>query len=81
MEGGGSIPNALHIHLMDDSIDSFVAGSEYFHQFRTLLHIARPNRLTGVLSHETGYIGGGHLYKGTEDAQRRGIEEIIAMAD
>ena len=43
-------------------------------------HADTPNQLIGVLSHETGHIAGGHLYKGAEAMHNASIEEIIAMA-
>ncbi len=77
----GLDPDAVHIYLVsDNSINSFVAGGQnIFINSGLLLHADTPNQLIGVLSHESGHIAGGHLYKGAEAMHNASIEEIIAM--
>ena len=81
-KAAGLDPDAVHVYLVsDDSINSFVAGGQnIFINSGLLLHADTPNQLIGVLSHETGHIAGGHLYKGVEAMHNASIEEIIAMA-
>jgi predicted Zn-dependent protease len=77
----GLDPDAVHIYLVaDDSINSFVAGGQnIFMNSGLVLRAKTPNQLIGVLSHETGHIAGGHLYKGAEAMHNASIEEILAM--
>jgi predicted Zn-dependent protease len=77
----GLDPDAVHVYLVaDDSINSFVAGGQnIFINSGLVLRAKTPNQLIGVLSHETGHIAGGHLYKGAEAMHNASIEEIIAM--
>ena len=77
----GLDPDAVHVYLVsDDAINSFVAGGQnIFINSGLILRADTPNQLIGVLSHETGHIAGGHIYKGAEAAHNAGIEEIIAM--
>jgi len=77
----GLDPDAVHIYLVaDDSINSFVAGGQnIFMNSGLVLRAKTPNQLIGVLSHETGHIAGGHLYKGEEAMHNASIEEILAM--
>ncbi|MBV8122161.1 MAG: M48 family metalloprotease [Alphaproteobacteria bacterium] len=81
-KAAGLDPEALHVYLVsDDSINSFVAGGQnIFINSGLLLRADKPNQLVGVLSHETGHIAGGHLYKGAEAMHNASIEEILAMA-
>jgi predicted Zn-dependent protease len=81
-KAAGLDPDAVHVYLVgDDSINSFVAGGQNIFINSGLLKRAdTPNQLIGVLSHETGHIAGGHLYKGAEAMHNASIEEIIAMA-
>ncbi len=81
-KAAGLDPDAVHVYLVsDDSINSFVAGGQnIFINSGLLLHADTPNQLIGVLSHETGHIAGGHIYKGAEAMHNASIEEIIAMA-
>ena len=80
-EVAGLTSSAMHVYLVDDdSINSFVAGGQnIFINSGLLLRAKTPNQLIGVLSHETGHIAGGHLYKGAEAMHDASIEEIIAM--
>jgi len=80
-KAAGLDPDALHVYLVsDDGINSFVAGGQnIFINSGLLLRADTPNQLIGVLSHETGHIAGGHLYKGAEAMHNASIEEIIAM--
>jgi predicted Zn-dependent protease len=77
----GLDPDAVHVYLVaDDSINSFVAGGQnIFMNSGLVLRAKTPNQLIGVLSHETGHIAGGHLYKGAEAMHNASIEEILAM--
>jgi predicted Zn-dependent protease len=77
----GLDPDAVHVYLVsDDSINSFVAGGQnIFMNSGLVLRAKTPNQLIGVLSHETGHIAGGHLYKGEEAMHNASIEEILAM--
>ena len=77
----GLDPDAVHVYLVaDDSINSFVAGGQnIFMTSGLVLRAKTPNQLIGVLSHETGHIAGGHLYKGAEAMHNASIEEILAM--
>jgi len=77
----GLDPDAVHVYLVaDDSINSFVAGGQnIFMNSGLVLRAKTPNQLVGVLSHETGHIAGGHLYKGEEAMHNASIEEILAM--
>jgi predicted Zn-dependent protease len=81
-KAAGLDPDAVHVYLVaDDSINSFVAGGQNIFINAGLLKRAdTPNQLIGVLSHESGHIAGGHLYKGAEAMHNASIEEIIAMA-
>ncbi|MGH7060287.1 MAG: M48 family metalloprotease, partial [Stellaceae bacterium] len=80
-KAAGLDPDAVHVYLVaDGSINSFVAGGQnIFINSGLLLRAKTPNQLIGVLSHETGHIAGGHLYKGAEAMRNASIEEIIAM--
>jgi predicted Zn-dependent protease len=80
-KAAGLDPDAVHVYLVsDDAINSFVAGGQnIFINSGLLLRADTPNQLIGVLSHETGHIAGGHLYKGAEAMKNASIEEIIAM--
>ncbi len=80
-KAAGLDPAAVHVYLVsDDSINSFVAGGQnIFINSGLLRHADTPNQLIGVLSHETGHIAGGHIYKGAEAMHNASIEEIIAM--
>jgi predicted Zn-dependent protease len=80
-KAAGLDPDAVHVYLVsDNSINSFVAGGQnIFINSGLLSHTDVPNQLIGVLSHETGHIAGGHLYKGAEAMHNASIEEIIAM--
>ena len=77
----GLDPDAVHVYVVgDDSINSFVAGGQnIFINSGLVLRAKTPNQLIGVLSHETGHIAGGHLYKGAEAMHDASIEEILAM--
>jgi predicted Zn-dependent protease len=77
----GLDPEAVHVYLVsDDAINSFVAGGQnIFMNSGLVLRAKTPNQLIGVLSHETGHIAGGHLYKGEEAMHNASIEEILAM--
>jgi predicted Zn-dependent protease len=80
-KAAGLDPDALHVYLVsDDGINSFVAGGQnIFVNSGLLLRADTPNQLIGVLSHETGHIAGGHIYKGAEAMKNASIEQIIAM--
>ena len=80
-KAAGLDPDALHVYLVsDDGINSFVAGGQnIFINSGLLLRADTPNQLIGVLSHETGHIAGGHIYKGAEAMHNASIEQIIAM--
>jgi predicted Zn-dependent protease len=77
----GLDPDSLHVYLVSDNgINSFVAGGQnIFINSGLLLRADTPNQLIGVLSHETGHIAGGHIYKGAEAMKNASIEQIIAM--
>lgn len=81
-KAAGLDPDVVHVYLVDDdSINSFVAGGQnIFINSGLLKRTDAPNQLIGVLSHETGHIAGGHLYKGAEAMHNASIEEIIAIA-
>ena len=82
MEGGRARSRLpVHVYLVSDNgINSFVAGGQnIFINSGLLLRANTPNQLIGVLSHETGHIAGGHIYKGAEAMKNASIEEIIAM--
>ncbi len=80
-KAAGLDPDALHVYLVSDGgINSFVAGGQnIFINSGLLLRADTPNQLIGVLSHETGHIAGGHLYKGAQAMHNASIEEMIAM--
>jgi predicted Zn-dependent protease len=80
-KAAGLDADAVHVYLVaDDGINSFVAGGQnIFINSGLLLRADTPNQLIGVLSHETGHIAGGHLYKGAEAMRNASIEEMIAM--
>jgi predicted Zn-dependent protease len=81
-EAAGLDPEAVHVYLVaDDDINSFVAGGQnIFINSGLLLKAKTPNQLIGVLSHETGHIVGGDLYRSQTAMRNASIAEIIAMA-
>jgi predicted Zn-dependent protease len=81
-QAAGLDPDAVHVYLVsDDGINSFVAGGpNIFINSGLLLQAKTPNQLIGVLSHETGHILGGDLYKSQVAEHNALIEQMIAMA-
>ena len=80
-EAAGLDPNAVKVHLVNDStLNAFVAGGQrIFIHTGLLMRADSPGQVIGVLAHEIGHITGGHLARmrqGIEDASN---QSIIAM--
>src|SRR5258708_8584465 len=75
-------PNDVGIYLVhDNQINSFVVGGQaVFINTGLILKSQTPNELIGVIAHETGHIGGGHVLRAKEALRNAMIESIIAMA-
>jgi len=79
-EQAGVEPNAVQIHLVKDkSLNAFVAeGLNLFINTGLIMKTDHPGQLIGVIAHESGHIGGGHLVKGTAAMETAKITSLAA---
>ncbi|MFA5122417.1 M48 family metalloprotease [Zavarzinia sp.] len=79
-KAAGLEDSAVRIILIEDStLNAFVAGGQnLFLNTGTLLAVATPEQLMGVIAHETGHIAGGHLVRSTDALRNASIQQIIA---
>ncbi len=80
LRAAGLDPAAVHFHiLVDPTLNAFVAGgqNEFIHT-GLLLRARNASELLGVIAHETGHIGGGHLARMEGELETAQTEAIVA---
>lgn len=80
-EAAGLDPNAVKVHLVNDSsLNAFVAGGQrIFIHTGLLMRADSPGQVIGVLAHEMGHITGGHLARMRQGIEDASAQSIIAM--
>lgn len=80
-KAAGLNPGSVEVYVIaNPRINAFVAGGQrIFVHTGIFTQTKTPNEVIGILAHETGHIGGGHLARMNDQLKRASVESIVGM--